>query len=839
MTTQTRCFHCGEAVLSGKPLYTRIQDHDEAMCCLGCQAVSAAIVNAGLLNYYQFRTELGGSQQQLIPAELSHFSAYDLPEIQEEFVYQDEYFKQVSLTLEGLTCAACSWLIEHKLKQLTGIESISVNSTTERALIRWDPNLLQLSDILNQITHIGYQAFPFQVDEQEINSKKESRQFLLRLGLAGFATMQVMMFALALYSGFFTDLDSEFRDYFRWVSMLFAAPVVFYSAQPFYFSAIRALLMGRINMDVSVSIAICGAYIASCLETIRGSGEVYFESVSMFTFFLLLGRYFEQNARQKASVNASNLHKLIPLTANKISDTGMEEVPAKRLIVGDVILIKPGEIVAGDGKIIEGSSSINESMLTGEQLPIIKKVDSLVYAGTINIDHPLKVKVTAVGQEQLVADIIRLQEIASHNKPKIALYADTFSNYFTAGVLLLASLSYLFWSFYSPEDAFWITLSVLVATCPCALALATPTAITCSTSILTRLGIIARKNDVFEKLPLIKHVVFDKTGTLTCGQLTIDNLTLFGMKTEHTLTTTPITVSQAQQKQHILTIAAALEAHSLHPIASAFMPYQQQDIVASHCENKVGLGIAGTIQGAQYKLGSAEFVGAHTVQDTPSLTYPLSVETTDRDIANDPFNNQYHVNGQDIWLSENNHILAKIQLSDKLRPDASIAIKQLQNMGCQVSMATGDTGPQVLTLANKLNIKNVHQNLKPNQKLELINALQQEQQTAMFGDGINDAPVLAGANLSVAMGSGAAITKNSADLILLGDHLSRFSDAILVAKKTKAIIQQNLFWAIGYNVLIIPLAMTGNVLPYVAALGMSASSLIVVSNSLRLLKVKV
>ncbi|WP_298774247.1 heavy metal translocating P-type ATPase [uncultured Shewanella sp.] len=805
MTTQTRCFHCGEAVLSGKPLYTRIQHNDEAMCCLGCQAVSQAIVDAGLLNYYQFRTKLGTSQQSLIPTELAQFSAYDLEEVQEEFVYQQNQLKQVSLTIEGITCAACTWLIEHKLKQLTGIKSVSVNSTTERALISWDPKLLQLSDILNQITYIGYQAYPFQIDEQEVNTQKESRQFLLRIGLAGFATMQVMMFALALYSGFFTDLDNEFRDYFRWVSMLFAAPVVFYSAQPFYFSAIRALLIGRVNMDVSVSIAICGAYVASCIETINGSGEVYFESVSMFTFFLLLGRYFEQHARQKASVNASNLHKLTPLTANKVSDNIVTEIPAKKLILGDIILIKPGEVVAADGKVTSGSSSINESMLTGESLPVIKKRDSHVFAGTINIDHPLHVEVTAIGQAQLVADIIRLQEVASNNKPKIALYADMFSNYFTAGVLILAGFSYLFWSFYSPSDAFWITLSVLVATCPCALALATPTAITCSTSILTRMGIISRNSDALEKLPLIEHVVFDKTGTLTCGTFSIDSVTLINQEDS----TIP-----SYEKEDILHIAAALEAHSLHPIASAFRPFQQQNIIASQCENTVGLGISGSINGKYFKLGSAEFVGAQ--QESKTL------ET-----------------GQTIWLSKNHRLVASIVLSDTLRIDAIDTIKQLKLLGCKVSMATGADGPQVKVLAEKLNITDVHQGLKPEQKLKLVRKFQQGAHVAMFGDGVNDAPVLAGANMSIAMGSGAAITKSSADLILLGDHLSRFNDAIKVAKKTKTIIQQNLLWALGYNVLIIPLALSGHLLPYVAALGMSASSLIVVFNSLRLLKAKV
>ncbi|WP_283629244.1 heavy metal translocating P-type ATPase [Shewanella baltica] len=798
--TYPSCFHCQEPVLTGQQFVTRINDRDEIMCCPGCQAVSQAIVDAGLLSYYKFRTEPGSKQNALVPEVLTQFSAYDLPEVQQDFVHSEDNVESVSLSIDGITCAACAWLIEHKVKQLTGVSQVLVNSTTQRAMISWDKRTVKLSDILGQISRIGYQAAPYQVDEQELNNKLNSRKFLLRLGLAGFATMQVMMFALALYTGYFTDLDVQYRDYFRWVSMIFATPVVLYSAQPFYFSAIRTLLSGKLNMDVSVSIAIGGAYVASCFATVNGTGEVYFESVSMFTFFLLLGRYFEQKARQKASVSSSNLHKLVPLTAHLVNDNGQEEIPAKKLRLNDVILVKPGEMIAADGVVIEGHTSINEAMLTGEQMPIEKTVASQVYAGTINVDQPIKVSVTALGQDQLVAEIIRLQELASNTKPAIALLADKLSRYFSGTILTIATITYLVWHQISPEDAFWVTLSVLVATCPCALALATPTAVTCATAIFTRLGIITRKAGVFEKLPQIKHVVFDKTGTLTCGTLSIGQ----------TQCMADLTKTQA------LAIAAALETGSRHPIAAAFAVFADNALVTEEVHHEVGFGVRGRIDGTDYLIGNAVFTGA-------------SIDTRDPT--------------QKIWLArscnEQLEVLASFEIQDNIRQDSKATVEMLKQQGCRISIASGDSSGHVHQLAKELGIDDVHSGLTPADKLALVTRLQQHTRVAMFGDGINDAPVLAGADLSVAMGSGSAIAKNSADLILLGDHLSRFTQAVSVAKLTTQIIRQNLAWALGYNALILPLAVTGHVAPYIAAIGMSASSLIVVGNSLRLLRVKV
>ena len=795
----TSCFHCNEPVLTGDQFTTIINGQAQPMCCPGCQAVSQAIMDAGLSSYYQFRSEPGNRQTALVPEQLSQYSAYDLPEVQQDFVHKQGAIDSTSLSIDGITCAACAWLIEHKLKPVAGVTNVLVNSTTQRALVSWDSERIQLSEILQIISKIGYQAAPYQVDEQEKQSKADSRKFLLRLGLAGFATMQVMMFALALYTGYFTELDVQFRDYFRWVSLIFAAPVVLYSAQPFYFSALRSVLSGKLNMDVSVSIAILGAYIASCIATMQGNGEVYFESVSMFTFFLLLGRYFEQAARQKASVSSSNLHKLVPLTAHLCHEGEITEIAAKQLTIGDIILVKPGEVIAADAEVVTGQSSVNEAMLTGEQMPISKRVLDKVYAGTINIEQPIEVRVTALGQDQLVAEIIRLQELASNNKPTIALIADRLARYFSGTVLSIAAITYVVWSFVSPEDAFWITLSVLVATCPCALALATPTAVTCATAIFTKLGVIPRKPGIFEKLTKINHVVFDKTGTLTCGQLSIGDVQTFGG------------YSSAQ----VLSIAAAIEQGSLHPIALAFSPFYDNQHQVDTVEHHISLGIQASMNQQQVSIGTAQFV-------SPDML-PISVKATQ---------------SQWIYLSIDNELIAKIEMLDKLRVDSLATVNALKAANIKLSIASGDNSGHVEFLAHKIGISDVHSGLSPQDKLALVNRLQQDANVAMFGDGINDAPVLAGANLSVAMGSGSAIAKNSADLILLGDHLSRFNDAIYVAKQTQRIIHQNLLWAFAYNIIILPLAVTGHVAPYIAAIGMSVSSLIVVSNSLRLLRIK-
>ncbi|GLP96089.1 heavy metal translocating P-type ATPase [Paraferrimonas sedimenticola] len=790
--SQTCCFHCGETVTKDGEFQTQVNGKIEEFCCAGCEAVCNAILEAGLNNYYKFRTDKGARQDGLVPEQLQKFQAFDIEDVQQEFVANEDDVASASITIDGITCAACAWLIEQKVRQLDGLVSISVNSTTERALLRWDPSKLALSQIFTVIHQIGYQASPFVVNDAEITNKQNSRRFLLRLGLAGLATMQVMMFALALYSEAFFDVEPEYVEYFRWVSMIFAAPVVLYSAQPFYFSAFRALWSGRVNMDTPVSIAIIVAYISSCIATVNGTGEVYFESVSMFTFFLLIGRYFEQKARQKAAESASNLHKLVPLSAQKITADGVETVSAKSLQIGDAVLVADGDAIPVDGVLIEGSTSVNESMLTGEHLPVEKQLDDTLYAGTINVEQPITLQVSATGQAQLVSQIIRLQDEAASAKPAVAMLADKLARYFIPGVLISAALSYLIWSYIEPSHAFWVALAVLVATCPCALSLATPTAVTSGTARLQMAGILSRRKDVFERLTQIDGVIFDKTGTLTHGNFHIKKVELLG---------------DASEKQ-ALAIAAAMEQGSTHPIAKAFAEHADSQVVITSIESHVGHGVSAEYQGDNYRLGSHKFT-----------------DQTARD------------SGQHIWLLKNQQPLARFELSDQLRHDAKACIEELKAKGMDVVIASGDAKASVAAMAERLNVDNFHAEQSPQNKLELIQSLQASgKRYAMFGDGINDAPVLAGADLSLAMGSGAAVSKSKADLILLGDKLQGLSEAVSIAKQTQTTVKQNLMWALGYNITVLPLAMAGLVPPYLAALGMSASSLLVVGNSVRLLK---
>ncbi|GLS84575.1 heavy metal translocating P-type ATPase [Paraferrimonas haliotis] len=790
--SHSSCFHCGEVVAKDGEFQAEVNGQIQTLCCAGCEAVCKAILDAGLTNYYKFRTKQGARQADLVPEQLKRFEAFDIDDVQQEFVEVDGELTSATITIEGITCAACAWLIEQKVRQLKGVNHIAVNSTTERAVLKWNAEQLALSEIFAVIHKIGYSASPFVVNDAEVQNKRNSRRFLVRLGLAGIATMQVMMFALALYANNFFHMDQEYIDYFRWVSMIFAAPVVLYSAQPFYFSAFRALWSGRVNMDTPVSIAIITAYIASCVATVNGTGEVYFESVSMFTFFLLIGRFFEQKARQKAAESASNLHKLVPLSAQLIRDDGISTVSARSLKVGDKVLVADGDTIPVDGELLEGHTSINESMLTGEHMPVEKQLGDPLYAGTINVEQPLTLTVTATGSQQLVSQIIRLQDEAASAKPKVAMLADKLARYFIPGVLIAGALSYAIWSYIEPSHAFWVALAVLVATCPCALSLATPTAVTSGTARLQMAGILSRRKDVFERLTSLDGVIFDKTGTLTHGHFNVEAVTLFAETNE----------------QQALAIASALEQGSTHPIAQAFSQYQQSSLIATAIESHVGNGISATVNNQRFHLGSHKFT-----KQTP--------------IAGK----------QSIWLMADEQLIARFDLSDEMRKDAQQSIQLLQQMGLDVHIASGDNLQTVKAMATQLNVRHYHGELTPQQKLELIQSLQQNgKRYAMFGDGINDAPVLAGADLSLAMGSGAAMSKSKADLILLGDSLLGLTQAICIATQTQRTIKQNLMWALGYNITILPLAMAGLVPPYIAALGMSASSLLVVGNSVRLLR---
>lgn len=799
----TDCFHCGLPIPQGSHYGVEIEGQSQRFCCSGCQAVAQAIVANQLTDFYKFRTDISSRPEDLIPEQLRDLQVYDSVDLQRSFVRETTgSVREASLILEGIVCAACVWLNEHHVKQLSGVLDFRINYSTHRASLRWDSSQLKLSTVLQAITEIGYQAHPFDPGRLEALQKKEKSAALRRIAIAGLGMMQVMMIAAAMYIGAVSDMDLPMRNFLRWISLVMTLPVVFYSARVFFQSAWRDLKRGRFGMDVPVSIGIGIAFTASVWATITGGGEVYFDSVTMFTFFLLSGRYLEMNARHKAGQVAEALVRLMPATATLLIEGQQELVPVSQLVRGDQVLIKPGEVVPADGLVLAGASSTNEALLTGESLPCRKQVGDKLVGGTVNIASPLTMQVSHVGDHTVLAAIIRLLERAQAEKPELARLAEKVSSRFVPLILLTASLVFLYWYQSAPDQAFWIALSVLVITCPCAFSLATPTALTAATGLLTSKGILTTRGHALETLARVDELILDKTGTLTYGQLAVVAFKTLGSLTE-----------QASRQ-----LAVGLEQASEHPVAKAIASLSHEPYTLTALSSESGRGVQGYWQGDCYRLGTAQFVAELTQTALPA---ELGSET-------EMLYSQVYLGSTAGWL-------AQISLADQLRIGAKEAIQELEGLGIKISLLSGDQPAVVEQLAAQLGIARAFGGQLPNDKLAYVNALQaQGKVVAMVGDGVNDAPVLAGAAVSIAMGSGSQLAQASADMVLLSENLQQLPFAITSSQRMLVIIKQNFAWTIAYNLLAIPLAATGLVAPWMAAIGMSASSLIVVLNSLRL-----
>ncbi|MCV6611126.1 MAG: heavy metal translocating P-type ATPase [Amphritea sp.] len=801
------CYHCGLDIPPGSQYITQIGGVDRQMCCPGCQAVAQVIADGGLENYYKHRTSEATSPEAISADDqlLAELSLYDHDSVQSSFVVQtDKLTRQATLVIEGITCAACVWLLEHHLGALDGVEKVSVNLTNHRARIDWQQSEIKLSEILLAIHSIGYQGHPYHPDKEEQLLERETKLAMRRLGIAGVFSMQIMMLAAALYTGAGASLEAQYETFIRWASLVLATPVVFYASRPFFEAALRDLKTRHLTMDVPVSIAIGGAYTASIWATLTNSGEVYFDSVSMFTFFLLIGRFLEMKARHRTGRAGNALLNLLPASAVRYDDGQETVVAANELQQGDRVLVKPGHTIPADGRIIKGSSSIDESALTGEYLPLTKGIEDSVVGGTINVENPIDIEVTQVGASSQLSSIVRLLERAHEEKPQVARLADKVSGYFVAAVLITAATVGLTWWQINPDHAFWITLSVLVVTCPCALSLATPTALTAATGTLRQNGLLITRGHVLESLAKATHIVFDKTGTLTEGNLSLQQIR---------------TLSEITDIDS-LKIAAALESHSEHPIAKAFHkdPRVQNTAAAETLTNHVGQGLEGIVNGQRYFIGKPGFASQHCGAD---LSFD---DAPDR-------------SGQWLLLASEDQPLAWFGLNDPPRKQAATMITSLQQMGLEVQMLTGDSSAAVEHIAGQLKINRVISGVSPEQKLQHIQKLQDEgAQLIMVGDGINDIPVLAGAQTSIAMGSATDLAKTNADAVLISGELMRLPQALQLARRTRSNIRQNLGWSIFYNLIALPLAATGMIAPWMAAIGMSVSSLVVVGNALRLTK---
>ncbi|TMP70748.1 copper-translocating P-type ATPase [Pseudoalteromonas sp. S1609] len=785
------CFHCLESVPAGFDAHAIIDNTAEPMCCIGCQAVAQNIIDQGMTDYYKYRTVSAGKVEQLVPEQLAFIKSYDNEDIQDEFISTHNNNSEVLLSVEGITCAACAWLIEKQLLNLKSVKRVDVNTSTNRAMIHWDKSATPLSELITSLAEIGYKAYPFQSDLEAQQKQQTAKAYIRRLGVAGLMTMQVMMFAFAMYFGMFSGMDSNFEQYFRWISLILATPVILYSALPFLSNAINGLKAKQLNMDLPVSLAIFGAYGASCYATVMEVGEVYFESICMFTFLLLLGKYLEFRARLKASEFTANLQKLLPLTARTLDERGNEHIiAAKKLKLNDIVLIKAGETIPADGILVKGSTSVDESMMTGEHQPVRKYIDHNVYAGTVNHDGIIEIKINKLGQNTLLNQIIRLQHNALTKRPRLVEITDKVAQWFVAVLLVFASITAIGWYQVDPDVAFWITISVLVATCPCALSLAIPTALTCAVATLTRKGILIKQAHVLETLSKLTLFAFDKTGTLTQGKFSLDVIDI---------------LDDNYSKEQILDIAAQLESYSEHPIASAFKEFKGQrkfDDVQLH----PGIGISAQFDNTHYAIGKSGWFDTKKTNAQATL----------------------YINKQAV---------ARFYFVDKVKADADKLINVLQAANLSCHMLTGDASDAGAKVAKKLKLDSVLASCSPKDKQNAVDHWSSQGEiVAMVGDGVNDSPVFASAHLSIAMETGADISKNSADVVLLNSDLASISHLLTIAKQTRRIIKQNLALSLLYNGSILPLAAMGLVAPWMAVIGMSASSIIVICNSLRLLK---
>lgn len=891
------CFHCGDPVPQ-PPFHAKILGKSREMCCMGCQLASQSIVEAGLEQYYLDRSEINRTAS--LPTQLTRLEAYDHDEIKSQFVYAQDGLSVAELSVNNLRCAACTWLIESRLDELEGISKCQVNLTNQRMRVIWNEDKLPISRILATINEIGYEAKPYRQDTHEAMLARHNNQMLIRLGIAALGSMQAMMYAVAIYFGEYSDMLIFQRDFLRWVSLFVSTPVFFYAGIPFFTSAWSAIRARQVNMDVPVSIALIVTFFASLYATITGQGETYYDSVSMFIFFLLAGRYIEHNARLKAATMANDLVVVEPVLVQKIAEdkeaaalilqqlkknelektavnedvsnqvsnldtneastsanptpnfmqsmdanvhrltskiaqdwqrartqqsaisTTADEAKEKQMVtahslqVGDIILVEAGSEIISDGILLSQTATVSQSLLTGEGDLIIKSQGDYIVGGAQNDSQPFEMLVTALPADSQIGLIDRLMNRAMSEKPKLAQQADKLARWFVARILVLSVLVFIGWYIVDPSQAIWATVAVLVATCPCALSLATPIALTVATNRLASYGFLTTRGHTLQTLAEITHVAFDKTGTLTYGKPNLLNIEL--------LKDNDIATATDEQKDTLLAIAAALEVGSRHPIAHALLTaaYQLHLPSTQALQHYPAGGVEAVIDGVLYRIGHVDF----------------ALNDTDNDMVIDLVS-QRASSAVVLSCQQNDSVtwqaLACFYFNDKVRDSAKAMLDTLKELGIETVMLTGDPSPQALVLAESLGMHSAYNGLSPTDKVTHIQKLQAEGGVVlMVGDGINDAPVLAAADVSTSIAGAADLAQVSSDSIILNGQIDAITAAKRISDKTERIIKQNFRWALIYNGSVLIPAALGYVPPWLAAIGMSLSSLFVVLNALRL-----
>jgi P-type Cu2+ transporter len=789
-----RCFHCGEA-LPAAPARLAFDGAERLFCCAGCASATAFIRDQGLGDYYRLRQAEAARAAGDI--DCSVWDRADL--LAEHSRALPDGGREITVLTDGMRCAACAWLIDRALQAEPGLHEVQANAVTGRIRLRWDPAQQRLGALLERLAALGYRVHLAPGAAQEADRLRERRTMILRLGIAGLGTLQAMMFAEALYLDFDNQMPAATRDFFRWIAFLVSTPVVFFSGWPFIAGMLRELSVLRTvglralrpGMDTLIASSVLLAYGASLVETLRGGAHVWFDAAVMFVFLLLAARAIEQFARRRANAVVEQLARARPALATRLLADGQREtVPLAALALGDTLQVAAGEAVPADGRLLD-AGEFDEALLTGESRPVARAVDALALAGSTCLGRPVRLQVAAVGSETRLSQLVQLVEAAQDARPPLALATARIAGHFVSALFVVAALVFAAWWQFAPERAFEVALAVLVVSCPCALSLAIPAGLAVAHGALARIGVLSLQPDAIDRLASVDRVLLDKTGTLTLGSPGIvDSRTIAGFDAERAAT-----------------IAAALERDSGHPLAAAFLAAQPAGAApasATEVELVVGQGVGGRVDGRHYRLGRADFAAGRADDGA-------------------------------IWLGDGEQALARFQLDDPLRADAVAAVAALRGLGITVGIASGDAVDAVAKVAERLGIDDVRARSSPQDKLECMRELQRAgHRVAMLGDGINDAPVLAGADVSVALGGGAALAHRAADFVLTGTQLQRLPQAIALARRTRRVLRQNLGWALAYNVVALPFAAAGLVTPWLAALGMAASSLLVTVNALRL-----
>ena len=801
--SNVKCSHCQlefdeTVMIIEKTSSSSSDDKKLFFCCNGCQGVYHLLKEDGLDGFYdKMRNETIAP-----PLETEHDSSnFDLESFRQRYIKTDrDGFSQIDLVIEGIHCAACVWLNEKILDKTDGVLDATINFSNNKAKISWDEDTIKLSEIIDKIRSIGYNAYPYDRSEEDVKATDAKRDYFIRMGVAIFGSMNIMMIGVAKYAGFFSGMTESILHMVHVVEFIFSTIVLFYSGWIFFKGAYYGLKNKIINMDLLVSAGATITYIYSLFILFGMKGHSYFDSVAMIITFVLVGKYLEVIGKKSAMDTMDKIKSQVPVEATIVVEGVKKVVSLDEILVGSIIEVKHGEKASVDGKSIVSEATFDESSLSGESLPIEKGKGDVIYSGTINSGKVMRYEATKNYANSTMSTMVNLLEDALASKPQIEEMTNELSKYFSVMILLLAGATYAGWYFYSGdfEHALITMIAVIVIACPCALALATPIASLIGVSWASERGLLFKEAKFIETFAKATTVVVDKTGTITEGKLSIK------------------TQSKELSVENMALLYALVDG-SIHPVSKAIKKYLNEkfeEIEVYELENIEQVNAQGlTANYKEKKLlgGNSKLLTSYNIDINLESEYTV-----------------YH-------FAIDGVLLTSFELEDSLKENSSELIEYFKKIDVEIIMATGDHEKVALRVAKSVGIDEVHAEMSPLDKADFISSLKEQGKTVvMVGDGINDALALSRSDVAIAMGSGADVALAMSDVVILNDSLKGIKDSFVISKRTYRFIKQNLFISLVYNVLTIPIAMAGYVIPLVAALSMSLSSLLVVGNSARI-----